>query len=195
MSNDVLKVGTLVWSGEHWVNYIRTPGTSCDSGMVSLYNTRYSDVGEGIAAFVDIPGDDGFTAYCTNNPEVAQFIFDTMIRGKGNSFDRELPIVNSTFNHDGDLKKHASWTIKANGRIVESVWTITEPPTMMYGPAHSGEPLEIFSVLNFTDKVSLKLDGRVIEGKPYSRGTWKKSIGGERSSCVFALAETFITTA
>jgi len=38
----------------------------------------------------------------------------------------------------------------------------------------------------------MKLDGRAVEGKPYTRDIWKKSIGGDRSSCVFALAETFI---
>ena len=192
MSNDSLKAGTLVWSGEHWINYIRRPGESTDSGMVSLYNTRFSAAGEGIAAFVYIPGNDGFTGYCTNNREVASFMFDTMIRGKGNALDRELPVLDATFEYEGDAAKQATWTIEASGRRVESVWTITEPPTMMYGPAHSGEPMEIFSVLNFTNKTSMKLDGRAVEGKPYTRDIWKKSIGGNRSSCVFALAETFI---
>ncbi len=192
MVNDVLRAGTLVWSGEHWINYIRRTGASSDSGMVSLYDTRYSAAGEGIAAFVDIPGDDGFAAYCTNNRDVARFIFDTMIRGKGNAFDRELPILDAKFDHEGDLTKSASWAIEADGRRVESAWSITEAPTMMYGPAHSGEPYEIFSALVFSNETSLKLDGRVIEGEPYTRDIWKKSIGGDRSSCVFALAETFI---
>ena len=101
MSNDSLKAGTLVWSGEHWINYIRRPGESTDSGMVSLYNTRFSAAGEGIAAFVYIPGNDGFTGYCTNNREVASFMFDTMIRGKGNAFDRELPVLDATFEYEG----------------------------------------------------------------------------------------------
>ena len=33
---------------------------------------------------------------------------------------------------------------------------------------------------------------RQIEGEPYRRDIWQQSIGGERSSCVVALSETFI---
>jgi len=44
--------------------------------------------------------------------------------------------------------------------------------------------------LFFTSEASVDLDGRRIEGKPSMRDIWKPTIGGERSSCVFALAET-----
>ncbi|MBV7326894.1 hypothetical protein KFU94_01270 [Chloroflexi bacterium TSY] len=37
-----------------------------------------------------------------------------------------------------------------------------------------------------------KINDPPVPGQPYTRHPWKKSIGGERSSCVFALAETMI---
>jgi hypothetical protein len=62
MSRPRINPGNLVWSGEHWINYLREPGAVSDSGMVSLYHTRYSSAGEGNIAFVDIQGDPGFSA-------------------------------------------------------------------------------------------------------------------------------------
>lgn len=43
-----------------------------------------------------------------------------------------------------------------------------------------------------TDEGAITLNGRTVEGRPYVRETWKSSIGGDRSSCVIALSETFI---
>ena len=37
-----------------------------------------------------------------------------------------------------------------------------------------------------------RIDERVVEGQPYAREIWRKSIGGERSSCVVVLSDTFI---
>ena len=56
MRRPVLNPGTLHWSGEHWINYLRLPGSDTNSAMVSLYHTRYCPAGEGNVAFVEASG-------------------------------------------------------------------------------------------------------------------------------------------
>ena len=51
---------------------------------------------------------------------------------------------------------------------------------------------EHFTLLFFTDAASVQRDGQSIEGQPYLHDIWKPSIGGERSSCVIALAEILL---
>ena len=114
MSRQVINPGNLIWSGEHWVNYIRIPGAESDSGMVSLYYTRYSSVGEGNVAFVEIPDEAGFTAVCTDNPKLIDFIIDTMIRGRGGPFDRDIPVMDAEIIRSGDILKSPSWIIQTN---------------------------------------------------------------------------------
>ena len=40
--------GDLLFSGEHWINYLRLPGRGEDSAMVSIYRGRFSPVGPGM---------------------------------------------------------------------------------------------------------------------------------------------------
>ena len=90
MTQALDKPGTLIWCGEHWINYLRPKGEDRDSAVVSLYHARFSEEGEGSVAFVDIPeGEDQVCAY-TDNPDFARFVINTMIRGRGSPFDREL---------------------------------------------------------------------------------------------------------
>lgn len=196
MPRPTINPGTLIWSGEHWINYLRRPGEDRDSGMVSLYHTRYSVGGEGTVAFVDIPGDSGFGGICTDNREVADFILNTMIRGKRTPSDRELPIVDANITRDGDIRTAPSWVIEtARDRIV-ATWTRIQSPVIAEGWAPTfREDLDFFTLLFFTDGASILLNGRNVDGQPYLRDVWKKSIGGDRSSCVFALAETMIQAA
>jgi hypothetical protein len=190
---NVVKVGTLVWSGEHWINYLRQSGAGQDSGMISLYYTRWSAAGEGTTAFVEIPGDEGFPTLYTDNREVAEIVLETMIRGRGTHFDRDLPVVDARITRGGDIRINPAWTVRAGGQEIVSTWQVTEPPVIMYGPAPSGaERIEVFSVLYFTYEASITVDGRAVSGKPYTRDIWRSSIGGDRSSSVFALAETII---
>ena len=73
--------GPLLWSGEHWLLYLRPPGSQVDSGQLSLYSAAYSPVGRGTVAYINIPGSEGLAAVCTDNPDLADFITATMIRG------------------------------------------------------------------------------------------------------------------
>ena len=193
MARPVINPGTLVWSGEHWINYLRKPGDQSDSGMVSLYHTRYSAAGEGNVAFVDIPGNPGFTAVCTDNRRVAQFIIETRIRGKGNPFDRDLPVLDAEITRGGYIRKAPSWTIQTEGARILATWRGILPPVIAEGPAPTfREDVDFFTLLFFAEEASITLNGQPVDGRPYVRDIWRKSIGGDRSSCVFALAETMI---
>jgi hypothetical protein len=51
---------------------------------------------------------------------------------------------------------------------------------------------DVYSHLLFTDEAAIRIGDRQIEGETYRRDIWQQSIGGERSSCLVALSETFI---
>ena len=190
MSEDLHNsLGRLIWSGEHWLNYLRPPGTESDSGMVSLYHSQYSSGGQGTVAFVDIAGDPGFTGVCTDNREFAEFIAETMIRGRGNAFDRELPILDAEFTRGGDTWSAPSWTIQAGSDCIVATWEQIQPP--LVGPPVLN-PSIVFTVLCFTDGGRISLNGEPVIGSPYPREIWRASLGEAHSSCVFALAETMI---
>jgi hypothetical protein len=193
MSRPAINPGTLIWSGEHWINYLREPDAESDSGMVSLYHTRYSRAGEGNVAFVDIPGDPGFSGVCTDNRRVTEFVIETMIRGTGNPFDRDLPIFDAEIIRGGDIRHLPSWVIYTGRDKVVATWMVTQAPVIAEGFAPLfGEEVDFFTMLFFVDEATIKLNDQPVTGRPYLRDIWRKSIGGDRSSCVFALAETMI---
>ena len=149
MSEDTIQ-GAVHWSGEHWINYLRRPGEVEDSGSFSLYHTRYSAAGEGTVAFVIIP-DAGIDAIYADNAELAEWTIENMIRGRGNQFDREMPVVEACLTRAGDVRKQPSWIIEADGHRIGSSWTVTEPAVIHWGPTPSGVPnMQIFSLLYFT---------------------------------------------
>ena len=49
-----------------------------------------------------------------------------------------------------------------------------------------------FSLFHFTEGTTISLDGNVIKGEPYIRDIGHPTIGGDRSSCIFPLSETFV---
>src|SRR6185295_18747751 len=100
MPNAHLNPNPLLWVGEHWVNYLRTPapgappgfglphdpappGDPRDHGLVSLYHTRFSPAGEGTVALVIVRGPDHtpWDAVCFDNPALAEFIVERFVRG------------------------------------------------------------------------------------------------------------------
>lgn len=190
MARSVINPGTLLWSGEHWINYIRRPDAETDSGMFSLYHTRYSRAGEGTVAFIRLPAV-GFEAICTDNREVTHFISELMIR-EGNPFHgRDLPILDAVLKRAGDIRSEPVWLIQTDRHRIVSTWTHLQPPVIAEAPAPTFSPhRDFFTLLFFTGGASITFDGQQIEGTPYPRDIWVNSIGGERSSCVFALAET-----
>ena len=187
MGHTPLSLGTLIWSGEHWINYLRPPDADTDSGQVSLYHAHYSSGGEGTVAFVDIPG--RFAGVCTDNRELAQFITKTMVRGRGSPFDRDLPLLDAAFTRSGDIRKSPSWEIQAGDTCIRATWAGLQPP--LVGPPTIHEFI-VFTVLFFADEATILLDGDPVAGRPYPREAWRQNLGEPHSSCVFALAETMI---
>jgi len=192
MSRPVINPGRLHWSGEHWINYLRQPGADTNSGMVSLYHTRYSAAGEGTAAFVDLADHPDCLGLYTDNHEVAAFIQE-MIRGRGNPFDRELLIIDAHISRSGDIRFNPSWLITTHQFQITATWSDIQPPVIAEGPAPTfGPDRDFFTLLFFTDSATISLNGQPVAGQPYQRDIWRPSIGGDRSSSVFALAETMI---
>jgi len=190
MTRPAVNPGALTWSGEHWICYIRRPGESTDSGMVSLYHTRYSAAGEGTVAFVTIP-EAGCNAIYTDNPDVASFMLELSIRGKGGPFDREMPLRQASLSRAGDIRYAPSWVIEAGDQTITAAWKELHPPVIAEGPAPTFSPFyDFFTLLFFAEQASIRVNDVDIPGEPYLRDIWKKSIGGDRSSCVFALAES-----
>ncbi len=181
----------LIWSGEHWIACIRESGEDNDSGKISLYRVRYSPAGSGIVAFVDICDDARFPAIITDNRAIAQFAVDTMIRGRGDHFDRDLPIFDGEMIHEGDTQKSPSWIISSKLREVVVTWTEINPPLMLNGPGPIFNKLAVtFSLLFFAGGTTISHEGTMVNGSPYVKDIWKRAIGESGSSCVFALAET-----
>ena len=183
--------GPLLWSGEHWILYLRLPGAEVDSGQLSLYNAAYSPVGQGTVAYIDIPGSESLTAFCTDNPDLADFITTTMIRGSKNPFDRGLPQIPATFSRVGCIDRDPSWTIRSEHHTLTATWEQLESP--LVGPP-TVNPHIVFTVLIFAAAGQMELDGMAVPGNPYPRDAWSKSLGQARSSCCFALAETMIAS-
>ncbi len=184
--------GQLIWAGEHWISFLRPEGTEADSAQLSLYHSSYSPAGEGNLAYVIIPGE--LEAVCTDNHDLVEFIFETMIRGKNALFDRELPVLDATFRRGGDVSVSPSWRIELPDHVLEATWKRLDEPVMVYRP----DPViqrrrPAFTLLFFSQVGEICWDGVEIPGRPYPRDIWREAIGGgARSSCVFALAETMI---
>lgn len=184
----------LIWSGEHWIAFLRRAGEETDSGSVSLYHTRYSAAGGGSVAFVDIPGRDGFPAICAERRDLADFIFDTMVRGRGMKFDQELPVIEAEIERGGDVREAPWWRIATEHGTVLATWSKVQAPLIAEGPGPAVDGRAVtYSLLFFTDGASVTIDGEEAGGEPYIRDIWRRNIGRPGSSCVFALAETITT--
>jgi len=192
MSRPDINTGKLLWSGQHWVNYIRKPGDETDSARVSLYHTHYSPSGEGTMAFVVIPGADGLSGICADNKEMVKHLLDFM----RHPFDPDLPVFDARFERTGDVTSEPSWNIEAEGVTLTATWKNIQSPLVVEGWApYFREDRDLFTILFFCKDASVVLNGKPVEGGPYERDIWISSIGGQRSSCLFALSETIIDVA
>ena len=185
---DSLSQGGLLWSGQHWIAYLRRPGSEDHTGMVSLYRGDTSPAGAGTAAFVQIPGADGFTGLCTDNRELAEFVRQTQVVPTS-PFDRGMEPVEARLSPGGDIRTEPAWEIDAAGRRIDVCWRELDPPLVGPPTAH---PRIVFTILVFAGGGSIQLDGRDVGGEPYPRDNWARTLGRPRSSCCFALAETMI---
>ncbi len=195
MDRPVVNQGRLYWTGEHWINYLRPADAGENSGMVSLWHTAYSSAGEGTVAYVAVDGVPAFPRICTDNLEMAAFI-QAWMSGRGGMYDMDLEIVQADFARDGSVLDAPSWTIDTEDDRITARWTDLQPPAILEAPAPKlREDWDVFSCLFFAHSAQIERNGQPIAGSPYVVDTWKSSLGGERSSCVFALSEIFIQAA
>jgi hypothetical protein len=190
--SDVVLEGELTWSGEHWIDYLREPGADTDSGMVSLFVIRWCPAGEGIVAWVQVPGQD-LHAIFTDNREVADYVMGSMGSAWSHPpYGADLPVNDAAFERGGDVRHEPSWHIDAGDRQIVATWRRLQPVVMAVGTWKEGPSgNHTHTLLFFAEAADITVDGQAVAGQPYERDIWRESIGGDRSSCVFALAETF----
>jgi hypothetical protein len=189
VTRPVVNPGTVLWSGEHWIDYLREPGGEGHTAMFSLYDTIWSTAGEGVTAYVDIPG---FTGVYTDNRAVAVYVHDLLIRlREDHPFNRSLTVFDAELVRGGDIRAAPSWTVRTPETTIVATWeglgdaVVTEGPVGTFTDRH-----DYFTVLFFASRATITVNGSAVPGEPYTTTQWDRSIGGERSSCVFALAET-----
>ena len=190
MGQSRLQRGTLQWTGEHWVAMLRPAVSDRDSAIVSLFALRYSPAGEGHVAVVRIDqGVNRFESLCTDNENLLPFAVPRLFE-RAAYWKLDLPVTRCRFARTGDATRDPGWRIEpAAGDEVEVRWIVEEPPITVNTPWRNDQ--DVFSILSFTEEAQVHLGGRRVEGRPYLRDIWRDSIGGERSSCCFALAESF----
>src|ERR1043166_4763283 len=171
-----LHPGKLVWSGEHWISGLRPPGPDSPTAWASLFHTRYSLAGEGNVAQVILASQPRVSFIGTDNPPLCEFIRREFL-SKSSVQDPRAEVVNATFQRIGDIRRDTAWIIETASHRVTARWIVTEPPVIAHGSFRAGT--EHFTVLFFTNQSTVELDGRAIEGGPYPRDIWKKSIGGD----------------
>ena len=192
MDRPMVNPGRLYWTGQHWINYIRLPGAEDNSGMVSLWHSHYSSAGEGNVAYVLMGDGSSYCGICTDNPDMAAFIGDWM-GGRGGIYDMGLDIKPATFTRSGNVLDGPAWTIETADDQIIARWGDLQPPELLEAPTPKlREGWDVFSCLFFACSAQIMCNGHLIPGDPYTVDIWQSSLGGERSSCVFALSETFI---
>jgi hypothetical protein len=101
-----------------------------------------------------------------------------------------MQVLPARFRRTGDIRSAPGWVIEVDDRSLEATWMGLGAPVTAEGVFREGH--EHFTVLFFAERASIEVDGEPCPGAPYTVDIWKATIGGERSSCVFALAETFL---
>ena len=108
------------------------------------------------------------------------------------------PVFDARLARGDRCEDERSWTIKAPEVTLQVVWRRFETPVVSY----RGDDPEVyaqrslFNVLLFAREAEVHANGVRVDGAPYTVDRWRPVIGGgDRSSCVVALAETFITPA
>jgi len=131
-----------------------------------------------------------YRALCTDNPELAEFARARLLSSSSVPLDPDTPTVTSRFHREGDIRRQPAWVIEAPGHRIVARWRAPDAPVIVDGSFAEGT--EHFSVLFFVEEAVVEFDGVAVADRPSPRDIWRGSIGGDRSSCFFALAESFI---
>ena len=188
----------LLWSGEHWIAYLRESGRDTNSASIGIYHTRYSPAGEGNVALISIPGDGGIQAAITDNRDVLEFTMERVrAAAPDDPFnDLDLPVLDGTLKRGGDVRRAPYWTVNASRVSIVVSWSGLVEPFIMGGrPPNEKGTAVAFSVLMFAEQGAITVNGVRAAGEPYIREGWRRVTGpdGPASSFCFALAETYTT--
>ena len=182
----------VLWSGEHWILYLRRPGETTNSASLSLYNTHYSPAGQGTVALVAVEGEPGVApVMCAEDRELAAFVSNNVVVWGASPFERDVPVVDATFLRGGDVRTEPVWRIDTGQAIVEARWPSIEPVVVMNEPPPAQGVAVVHSLLFFSQG-TIGVNGEPVEGEPFIRENWRRTIGRPGSSCCFALAETLL---
>ena len=186
----------VVWCGEHWLLYLRSPGEAADGVSLSLYRTDYSPAGRGTAALVGIPGEEGFApAVYTDNRDLAELIRERVVNWNVSPFARDVPVMDAAFERIGDIRSEPGWRIESERGVLEAKWSGIQPEFVMDSPLDSiGGTVVTHMALFFTTGAGVVWNGRPVPGRPYVREKWRRATGRPGSSCCFSLAETMVET-
>ena len=185
----------LLWSGEHWILYLRKDTEDKNSGSLSLYKTTYSPVGEGTVAMIGSNADSIMPSIlCTDNRDLASFVKEKIIKWDASPFEKNLEVVNAVFTRTGDVRSDPGWIIDTDNYRISAKWSKIEPPTVMDKPLNSEGKSVTHSILFFSEEASMKVNDTSIEGASFTREGWRRAIGRVGSSCCFAISETIVST-
>jgi len=182
----------LVWPGEHWILYLREIGQSENSGSISLYHTYYSPAGQGTVAFVQSNKSGLGPTLIAETTALADFVIEKVVAWKSSPFKRNIPIVKGNFLRSGDIRSNSKWRIETDFDVVEAEWRNLESEVVIDRPLKSGAFTIINSILFFSAKATIEVNGKPVIGNPFMREGWRSAIGRPGSSCCFALAETMM---
>jgi len=181
----------FLWSGEHWILYLRRPGESVNSVSVSLYKTNYSNVGTGIVCLLESDLKYGVEPkLLTDNREVADFVRKYIISWKVSPFNETVIMQDARFELSGDIRINPEWHIYYEAQKVIAKWYDLEPSLLVNRPIEEGNPTVIHSLLTFSKGASIRVNENIVEGELFIRNDWKSLLGEPKSSCCFALSET-----
>ena len=159
----------LVWSGEHWILYLKEQGQSENSGSVSLYHTYYSPAGQGTVAFVQSDKAGLGQTLFAETVELADFIIEKVVSWESSPFEQDIPIVIGNFIRSGDIRSNPKWRIETDAHVVETEWTGLEPEVVIDSPLKSGGFTIINSVLFFSTTATMKVAGQSAVIRSYEK--------------------------
>tara|TARA_Y100001934_G_C12294949_1_gene746867 strand:- start:207 stop:776 length:570 start_codon:yes stop_codon:yes gene_type:complete len=180
----------FLWSGEHWILYLKTRSNSINSVSISLYKTNYSHVGTGIVCLLETEDKYGIKpVLLTDNKDVANFVIENIISWKVSPFKKNIVIKDAKFEFKGDIRINPEWHIYFDEKIVVASWLELEDAILLNNNIQN-KPSVINSILKFSDKAFVNVNGVKIDGEVFLRNEWTRLIGEPKSSSCFALSET-----
>ena len=179
-----------VWSGIHYLLYLREAGAEEDCARFSLFDTEYSPAGGGHAGFLHIePGcmpSAPASAVYTDNPEMAGWLYDRMYRDSDNSLaacgDR---VITARFGRGGDMRQRLGYSIDSVDGTVGAAWTDLESPFVHNGAAGKSG-LYTYCLFVVANGAGLEVNGEMVPGDLYARQDWIALVGRPLSSCLIA---------